>query len=252
MWGDANAASGNTIGVYGESESQTGTAIFGNATAISGSTFGVSGAVESPQGVAGIFNAASGQGLILSGHSGSSFTQVFSVDAIGNLDISGNLTVAGSKSARVKLQDGRDVALYAVESPENWFEDFGTGQLRGGAAEVALDPEFLQTVDTATDYHVFLTPSGDCHGLYVAGKTASGFAVRELGGGTATVAFDYRIVARRRGFENVRLQEVQLPQVSPEMKARVASVQAIRPVALPSHPRTPAVAVPAVPAPHQP
>jgi len=144
----------------------------------------------------------------------------------------------------VKLQDGREVALYAVESPENWFEDFGTGQLEGGVAEVSFEPEFLQTVDTAVDYHVFLTPNGDCHGLYVASKTSAGFAVRELGGGNATIAFDYRIVARRRGFENVRLQEVHPPQVSEEVKARLANVHAVRPVMVPSPPR---IAVPALP-----
>ena len=225
VWGDATAGSGSTIGVYGESESQTGTAVFGNATATSGPTFGVSGAVESPQGVAGIFNSASGQGLILSGHSGSNFAQVFSVDASGNLDISGNLTVAGSKSARVRLQDGRNVALYAVESPENWFEDFGTGELKAGAAEVAFEPEFLQTVDTAIDYHVFLTPNGDCHGLYVASKTARGFTVRELGAGSSTVAFDYRIVAKRRGFEQVRLAEVHVVQGPKDMATRLASAR---------------------------
>jgi hypothetical protein len=32
--------------------------------------------------------------------------------------------------------------------------------------------------------------------------------VRELGGGQSSVAFDYRIVALRRGFENVRLEDV--------------------------------------------
>jgi hypothetical protein len=32
--------------------------------------------------------------------------------------------------------------------------------------------------------------------------------VRELGGGRSTVAFDYRIVALRRGFENVRLEDL--------------------------------------------
>jgi hypothetical protein len=102
----------------------------------------------------------------------------------------------------------RRVALYAMESPQHWFEDFGAGRLENGTAAVALDPTFAQTVNGASDYHVFLTPEGDCRGLYVSRKTASGFEVRELGGGRSTVAFDYRIVALRRGFENVRLEDV--------------------------------------------
>ena len=88
----------------------------------------------------------------------------------------------------------RQVALYAVESPQNWFEDFGSGQLASGAATVALDPAFAETVN-ASDYHVFLTPEDDCRGLYVDHKTAGRFEVHELGGGQSSVPFSYRIVA---------------------------------------------------------
>jgi hypothetical protein len=101
----------------------------------------------------------------------------------------------------------RKVALYAVEAPENWFEDFGSGQLSNGTATVSLEPTFRQTVNTDTDYHVFLTPSGDSHGLYVAQKTPTSFEVREQGGGTSSIAFDYRIVARRKGYEQIRLAD---------------------------------------------
>ena len=223
--GVTTATTGHAFGVFGQSSGTSGNGVFGIASAPSGSTIGVAGFVESPAGTAGYFVARSGSGLILQGISGNPGTQVFAVDASGNLDISGNLTVAGSKSARVKLQDGREVALYAVESPENWFEDFGMGQLQGGKTEVSLEPGFLQTVDTAAGYHVFLTANGDCRGLYIAHKTPTGFEVRELGHGNANVAFDYRIVARRRGFENVRLQDVHLPQGPKNMQASLASLR---------------------------
>jgi len=251
------ATSGFGQGVYGQAASSTGAGVFGQILDTASYAAGVLGQVLSPNGVAGQFSAHSGQGLILQGLSGSNYTQVFTVDASGNLDISGNLTVAGSKSARVKLQDGREVALYAVESPENWFEDFGTAQLQGGAAEVALEPGFLQTVDTAADYHVFLTPNGDCHGLYVARKTSAGFEVRELGGGSATIAFDYRIVARRRGFETVRLQEVHIPQGPKSMPARLASMRPPEHVAPPAPPlvvppQPPKITIPPIPHPVEP
>jgi len=48
--------------------------------------------------------------------------------------------------------------------------------------------------------------TNDCDGLYVTDKTASSFEVHELGGGTANVAFDYRIVAIRKGYEQVRME----------------------------------------------
>jgi hypothetical protein len=42
----------------------------------------------------------------------------------------------------------------------------------------------IQTaVNANLEYHVFLTPNGDCKGLYVHQKTATSFEVRELGGG---------------------------------------------------------------------
>ncbi|HKN77038.1 MAG TPA: hypothetical protein VJW94_17805 [Candidatus Acidoferrum sp.] len=251
--GNASAPSGGATGVLGSSVgAQGGIGVWGSYQATSGSGVGVRGDIESnASGTAGLFINASGQGLILSGVSGSSFNQVFTVDSSGNLDISGNLTVAGSKSARVKLQNGREVALYAVESPENWFEDFGTAQLQGGAAQVALEPGFLQTVDTATDYHVFLTPKGDCNGLYVASTTSGGFEVREMGGGTASVAFDYRIVAHRRGFESVRLQDVHLPPGPKDMQARVASMRpATQTVVAPTPKVTPLVLSHPVEQPH--
>ena len=100
------------------------------------------------------------------------------------------------------------VALYSVQSPENWFEDFGSGTLSNGAATIALDPEFAQTVNLAAGYHVFITPTGDCKGLYVSNKTASSFEVRELAAGTSTVTFDYRIVAKRTGYETIRLADL--------------------------------------------
>lgn len=95
-----------------------------------------------------------------------------------------------------------------MQAPESWFEDFGSGTLVNGSAMVTLDPTFRQTVNTITDYHVFLTPNGDCKGLYVSHKSAGSFEVRELGAGHSGVAFDYRVVAKRRGYEYARLVDV--------------------------------------------
>jgi hypothetical protein len=124
------------------------------------------------------------------------------------IDVNGNLNCSGNITTPVKVKDGsRQVALNAIESPESWFEDFGTGQLSSGTAVISLEPTFVQTVNTGVDYHVFLTPKGDSHGLYVTNETATSFEVREQGGGTSSITFDYRIVAKRRGFENDRLED---------------------------------------------
>jgi len=134
------------------------------------------------------------------------------VATIGNvgvctIDRNGNLFCTGSKSAVVPVEGSRKVALYAIEGPENWFEDAGTAQLVKGTAVVNLESVFGQTVNTALNYHVFLTPNGDCKGLYVTQKTPTSFVVRELGGGSSNLSFDYRIMAKRKGYEKIRLED---------------------------------------------
>jgi hypothetical protein len=130
---------------------------------------------------------------------------VFYVDSLGD-------TVAtGSKSAVVPLKNGSKVEVFSMESPQVWFEDFGSAGLVGGVATVDLDSKFVQTVNTTLAYHVFLTPTGDCHGLYVAQKSPTSFEVRELGGGETSVGFDYRIVALRAGYESTRMPAAKLP-----------------------------------------
>ncbi len=143
------------------------------------------------------------------------------------IDTSGDLTCTGSKSAAVPVDNGtRKVALYAVEAPENWFEDFGSGQLSSGSAAVTLEPTFAQTVNTDAEYHVFLTPKGDSRGLYVSNETALGFEVHESAGGQSTVAFDYRIVARRMGYETIRLADKTKEFEAMKLPQRVSKAQA--------------------------
>jgi hypothetical protein len=124
------------------------------------------------------------------------------------LHVIGDFIATGTKSALVETASYGKRELYAVESAENWFEDFGEARLIQGRGVVKLDPIFAETVSTDTEYHVFLTPRADCEGLYVARQSANSFEVRELRNGKGTIAFDYRIVAKRRGYERTRLAEV--------------------------------------------
>ncbi len=127
-------------------------------------------------------------------------------------DALGDFNALGTKSAVVPANDGSMVKLFAVESPQVWFDDYGSGRLTAGAAAISLDAGFAQTVNTAVEYHVFLTPKGDCKGLYVTNETMTGFEVKELGGGASSVAFDYRVVALRKGYESVRLPVTAVPK----------------------------------------
>ena len=70
---------------------------------------------------------------------------------------------------------------------------------------------------------VFVQLEGDCRGVYVS-KGITSFNVNELQGGTRSVSFSYRVVAKRKGYEDVRLAKMQSPTPE-EMKAQNSKVQ---------------------------
>jgi hypothetical protein len=213
------SSSTSGAGIYGQaigSSTEGGTIAGSGAVGVWGDTsadFGVLGTVDEGDSIVG-FNASEpfATGYFQNDETASATAPVL-VAVGGNIggacmfDVSGDMFCSGSKSAVVSVDSGaRKVAMYAVESPKNWFEDFGSARLSNGSVAIAFESTFAQTVNTGT-YHVFLTPSGDCKGLFVSQKSAGGFEVRELGGGTSNIAFDYRIVAERRGFENIRMAD---------------------------------------------
>lgn len=113
----------------------------------------------------------------------------------------------GTIASTVTTEDHGSQKLYATQSMDPWVEHFGTATLTKGSITVPIDAVFAQTV-ILDHYHVFLTPLGDCNGLFVQAKGPTSFDVRELAGGVASVSFDYQIVARRSGLESAGVKEV--------------------------------------------
>jgi len=211
------------VGVYGTASGAS--SLGGEHAGVWGDTGGTSDEFAGVLGTAsdnnaGSFNNNSGSdtsigGAALLGANLSSTTGALAFVALGGatgdactIDIDGNLKCSGTVSELVQGGGARRVTVYAMLSPENWFEDFGSGTLVDGAAIVVLDPAFARTVNTTAQYHIFLTPSGDCKGLFVSQRSAESFEIRELGGGRLSIAFDYRIVAKRNGHEDARLTDV--------------------------------------------
>jgi hypothetical protein len=149
----------------------------------------------------------------------------------------GSMACTGQLKNLVTTHDARQVETYSVQSAENWIEDYGGGRLENGSVTVTLDPAFAGTVNTGTEFHVFLTPKGDCEGLYVTNQTPTSFEVHELRKGQSNVAFDYKIVARRSGHEAERLVDV-----TDRMKLEAASSH-FKPVpdGPPANPHSPGV-----------
>jgi hypothetical protein len=222
--GDAGvlASSGSGIGIQATSTSNYGAyvtstnsaglvASTNNGTAVWGAANGYIGVLgNSSSSIGGYFASGSNTGLYATGPS-SNYAARFD----GNVLVNGAFTVLGSpKSAAVLHPDGTHRRLYCVESPESWFEDFGRGQLANGRASVPLDRDFAALVHNDS-YDVFLTPYGDTKGLYVGSKGPDSFEVREVQGGNSSLAFSYRVVAKRKDIAGPRLEKVDIPPAPP-------------------------------------
>jgi len=233
VYGDALAGFGvesysaDYVGTYGQYSNGSSTGLGFTSSGVWGDSgwpgsFGVLGTTDDGNSFWGRNNTVNHETLYLENDSGPSnghlplaarfagpgsatWCEIY-MDAFNNS--TGDLLCTGTKSAAVAVDGNRMVRLYAMEAAENWFEDAGSAQLVNGKATVQLDHVFAQTVNGEMDYHVFLTPNGECEGLFVASKGAQGFEVRELHRGHSNISFDYRIMARRKGYENVRMEDV--------------------------------------------
>lgn len=144
-------------------------------------------------------------------------TTGYAIYANGNLHVtgtstgSGNSTITGTNATTVKLSNDAQVQFYCEEAAEVYFTYYGEGTLVDGGMRVELDPTFLQTVtiDTRHPLMVFLQLEGDCKGAYVTNKTATSFDVIELQGGRSTAPFTYRVVCKRKYYEDERMATVQ-------------------------------------------
>ena len=225
--GYASATSGSTCGVYGISESPDGCGVYGRVTKITGATYGVFGESASTEGrgVLGVATGDTGNGQGVRGESASStngvgvyglgsatygqnygvFGRTYSPDGYGVYS-AGNFAASGTKSCVVRTSQGPTL-MYCQESPENWFEDVGEGRLVNGRCHIELDPLFLETVsiDDQNPMRVFVQLHDEhCEGVAVK-KGITGFDVIELRNGHSNGSFDFRVMAKRKGFETKRL-----------------------------------------------
>ena len=253
----ASSSSGMTRGIHAQSASSSGTGVYGWASSTSGQTFGgtfesnsnangigVHGTVHGTSAIAvyGTAYSLTGQTYAIFGYNGSSggrgvygyvdsesgntygvYGQSDSPSGYG-VYYSGGIGGSGLMRTVVLTSQG-PTGLDAVSAAGSWVEDFGEGHLLNGHAHIDLDPIYLQTVtiDETNPMKVFVQLKGDCFGVYVD-DGQSGFDVFELQGGTSSVPFTYRVVAKRAGFEENRLDHCKAaetdPYLYPELRAK--------------------------------
>ncbi len=202
-WFRSSGSSSTNTGVYGEG---TEFGVYGKGTEI-----GVYGWASATSNARGVYGVANGYGSSAGYFEGDNWAGTF----VGHVQVGGNFYVFGSKNAVVKIDENEQRLVYCQESPEVWFEDFGEGQLKQGKADIQLDPTFLKTVTISEEHpmKVFIQLNDDCNGVYVK-RGNTGFSVVELNNGKSDAHFTYRVVAKRKGYENVRLEKIE-PDINP-------------------------------------
>lgn len=137
------------------------------------------------------------------GENGNQVNVQFAGDGSG-FNVHGNFNVYGAKNSAVKTSQG-DVAVSAYETAEYYFGDIGEGQTGdSGIAFVGIEKLFSETVNTSIPYQVFITAYGPGN-LWVDQREHDHFVVKS---DRPNVKFGWEIKAKRRGYENTRLQKV--------------------------------------------
>jgi len=164
---------------------------------IEGSSFAGSGIVA---------NSSAGAALYASGDYGYGvYAASANNDAIyanGNVQVTGQVYTGGS--CKNGCSKTRQEVSFAARTSQPTIDDVGESALRNGVARVALAADFANAIDARKPYVVLLTPEGD-GSLYVTNRTASGFEVRQVGGGHSSIPFAYRIVAKPYAVSDERL-----------------------------------------------
>jgi hypothetical protein len=138
----------------------------------------------------------SGSGISLSTKSGNT------IYAGNDLHVNASLYVSGSKNAIVQTSAGW-AKINAYETAEYYFGDMAkvnTGS--GSKVKVEMDSLFLETVNTNLDYHVFLSSYGAGY-AWISEQTSTYFVIESS---TPNLEVSYEIKAKRKGYENTRLE----------------------------------------------
>lgn len=197
--GDAN------VGVVGMGETQFSTPLgdpyrFGIGLQASGDVGAVISGSGVPNASTGVLPPAlevqeNGKGLVLSAI-GPSGVRILSLDANGNLIVSGKVTQRGRPEGNSGSNSPLAETSLAGNERSPTIESVGEAQLANGASSVRMSAEFAADIDPSARYQVLVTPEGPTAGLYVTQKSVRGFLVRENPGGHSNAAFSYRIVAK--------------------------------------------------------
>lgn len=190
-------------GVWGENSNANGFGVVGvaNGQGSAGTTGGAGGAFHGL--TTGVYarSATAGIGQALLADQFGNVVRVAYWNGAQMFKINGIGTVSTHVKDPTDPAGERRITLHAPETPEIYFMDYGQGRLVNGRARIELDPRLVGNihVDATHPLRVFIQVEDDenVRGVVVKNKSASGFDVVEIGGGTSNAPFAWNIVANR-------------------------------------------------------
>jgi hypothetical protein len=184
-WSDRGTTASNpglTTGVYGVANTQNQDGI-----GIQGLAFSSSGGVST----GGYF-----EGL---NYSGTSIAYAYVGGWINGVTPR-KIIGTGTVSEIIPTAKHGRVTLTAPESPEYWYQDYGSVKMINGKAHVSLDPILADVVfiDDKNPIRVFCTPVDMLYfnGVTIVNQTPTGFDLVELNGGTHSGKLDYQLILK--------------------------------------------------------
>lgn len=113
-----------------------------------------------------------------------------------------DLSVRGNKNSVVQTTAGW-TKINAYETAEYYFGDLGTAVTDDtSTVRIGIEPLFNETVNTGIPYQVFVTSYGEGY-AWVAERGSNYFVIKSS---VPNLEIGYEIKAKRKGYENVRLE----------------------------------------------
>lgn len=110
------------------------------------------------------------------------------------------ITGTNSVSEIIPTANHGRITMTCPESPEYWYQDYGTVTLVNGKAHVDIDPILADIiiVDANNPIRVYCTPveMPEFNGVTIMNKTATGFDIVELNNGTHNGTIDYQLIVK--------------------------------------------------------
>ena len=140
----------------------------------------------------------------------------FAIRLHGGAYVYGDFGVSGAKNALVETENFGHRAVSAYETAEYYFGDIGSAKLKDGKCKIEIEEIFAETVNTNIEYQVFLQAYGNAN-IWVSERHQDYFIVE----GTDDIEFAWELKAKRKGYENARLEEHEV-QTMEELEATAA------------------------------